>query len=173
MTDEAASVLYIPHGGGPLPLMGDPGHEEMVVFLKNIATAITKPSVILVVSAHWEEEVVTITSSETPALIYDYYGFSDEAYEIKYPVDGDTPFASKICNLLQDHGIKAKLDSQQGLDHGVFVPLKIMYPDADIPCVQMSLINTLDPEAHIEMGRALSTLRSQNVLITRLWSFIS
>jgi aromatic ring-opening dioxygenase catalytic subunit (LigB family) len=111
MTDEAASVLYIPHGGGPLPLMGDPGHEEMVVFLKNIATAITKPSVILVVSAHWEEEVVTITSSETPALIYDYYGFSDEAYEIKYPVDGDTPFASKICNLLQDHGIKAKLDS--------------------------------------------------------------
>ena len=165
MVNDKASVLFIPHGGGPLPLLDDPDHEEMVLFLKKITTKIIKPSVILVISEHWEEKEVTITSSGKPELIYDYYGFPDQAYNIQYPVSGDVPFASKIFNLLKNNGIQVKLDDKRGIDHGVFVPLKIMYPDADIPCVQMSLINSLDPKAHIAIGHALSELSCENVLI--------
>ncbi len=158
-------VLFIPHGGGPSPLLGDPGHQEMVSFLQEITTTISEPSAILVISAHWEETEVTITSSETPDLIYDYYGFPAEAYEIQYPVRGNSELARRIHDLLQNSDIKAHLDNQRGLDHGVFVPLKIMYPEAQIPCVQMSLVNSLDPEIHIQIGQALSELRKENVLI--------
>ncbi len=105
------------------------------------------------ISAHWEEDEVVITSGKNPPLIYDYYGFPDEAYDIKYPAPGDPVLANKIFNLLQKNGIKARLDEQRGFDHGMFVPLKIMFPDAKIPCVQLSLVNSLDPKLHIEIGK--------------------
>lgn len=162
---KVSPVLFIPHGGGPLPLLGDQGHQDMVSFLKEIAMTIAEPSAVLVVSAHWEAAEVTITSSEAPALIYDYYGFPDEAYEIQYPARGNPALARRIKDLLQNSGIKAHLDSQRGFDHGVFVPLKIMYPEAHIPCVQMSLVNSLDADTHIRIGQALSALRQENVLI--------
>ncbi len=165
MKDKMSPILFIPHGGGPLPLLGDPGHQEMISFLKEITSTLAEPSAILVVSAHWEEAEVTITSSDTPALIYDYYGFPDEAYKIDYPAPGNPALAHRIKDLLQRSGINAHLDSQRGFDHGVFIPLKIMYPEAHIPCVQMSLVNSLDPETHIQIGHALSALRKENVLI--------
>jgi len=165
LNDKLSRVIFIPHGGGPLPLLGDKGHQEMVSFLKNITSRLGTPSAILVISAHWEEEQVTITSGKSPALIYDYAGFSAESYNIKYPVLGDPELANEVYNLLKDRGIEAKLDNKRGFDHGVFVPLKIMYPDADIPCIQLSLVNNLDAKAHIEIGKALSKLRSKNVLI--------
>lgn len=158
-------VLFFPHGGGPLPLLGDKGHESMVSFLKEITPDLGKPSAILVISAHWEEDLPTITSGETPALIYDYYGFPDESYEIQYPAPGSPDIATKIHTLLNEHGIDAALDDQRGFDHGMFVPLKIMYPNANIPCVQLSLLKSLDPERHIQMGQALSALRNDNILI--------
>ena len=157
--------MYIPHGGGPLPLMGDPGHHEMVSFLKNLATTVDEPTAVLVISAHWEESIVSITSAHAPSLLYDYYGFPDEAYEIKYPAKGSPELAGCIYELLQADDIDANLDSERGFDHGMFVPLKIMYPKANIPCVQVSLTNTLDPVTHIRIGRALSKLRKENVLI--------
>jgi len=162
---KLSRVLFIPHGGGPLPLFGDKGHQAMVSFLKNITPRLGTPSAILVISAHWEEEQVTITSGKSPALIYDYSGFSAESYTIKYPALGDPELANEVYNLLKDSGIKAKLDNSRGFDHGVFVPLKIMYPNANIPCIQLSLLNSLDPKAHIKIGKALSSLRSKNVLI--------
>jgi aromatic ring-opening dioxygenase catalytic subunit (LigB family) len=165
LNNKLGNVLFLPHGGGPLPLLGDADHQDMVNFLKNISPSLGKPSVILVISAHWEEDKVTITSGKTPTLIYDYSGFPDKAYEIKYPALGNPELAEKIYNLLQDNGIEAKLDNNRGFDHGLFVPLKIIFPDASIPCVQLSLLNSLDPKAHIHIGKALSKLRNENVLI--------
>jgi Uncharacterized conserved protein len=94
-------VLFISHGAGPLPLLEDAGHEEMIDFLKNIAPTLETPSAIVLISAHWEEDEVVITSGKNPPLIYDYYGFPDEAYDIKYPAPGDPVLANKIFNLLQ------------------------------------------------------------------------
>ncbi|MBL0708449.1 MAG: dioxygenase [Sulfurimonas sp.] len=162
---KLSNVLFIPHGGGPLPLLGDKNHQEMLEFLKRITPTLSKPSAIVMISAHWEEEVATISSAKMPPLIYDYYGFSEESYNIKYPAQGDPLLAKKIFNLLQESGIDAKLDSSRGFDHGMFVPLKIMYPKADIPCVQLSLLKSLDPASHIEIGKALSSLRDENILI--------
>lgn len=168
-------VLFIPHGGGPLPLLemkklesqqpGDMPHEHMVRFLQDITPTLDKPSAILIISAHWEETIPTIASGAKPPLIYDYYGFPDEAYEIQYPAAGHPELAGKIHQLLNNHGIDAVLDDQRGFDHGMFVPLKIMYPEANIPCVQLSLVNTLDAEQHVEIGKALSSLRNENILI--------
>lgn len=163
MTQHRA--LFLSHGGGPMPLLGDAGHKEMLTCLQGIATSITKPSGIIVASAHWEEAIPTITSGTNPSLIYDYYGFPEESYEIQYPCPGDTKLAAQIYEQLEHSGISSKLDPQRGFDHGLFIPLKIMYPDADIPCVQVSLVNNLDPELHIKIGQALQGLDNENLLI--------
>ena len=124
---KKGTVLFIPHGGGPLPILGDSYHKELVKFLKNIKSKINKPSSIIVISAHWEEDEVKITSGEKPPLIYDYSGFPEESYNITYPVSGNPELANKIKVLLNDKGINSKLDLERGFDHGVFIPLKIMY----------------------------------------------
>lgn len=158
-------VLFIPHGAGPLPLLGDPNHQELIDFLKRIAPSLGKPAAIVVISAHWECEQATIMSGRSPALVYDYYGFPEEAYTIDYPAPGAPLLAEKIFELFQQSGVAVKLDDECCFDHGLFVPLKIMFPDATIPCVQLSLIRNLDPLAHINMGKALVELRKENVLI--------
>lgn len=160
-----SSVLYLSHGGGPLPLLGDEGHRHLIDFFREITPTLARPTAILVISAHWEERKPTITSGAFPALIYDYYGFPKESYEIEYPAPGSPKLANKIFNLLKSAGIEAELDDRHGFDHGLFVPLKMMYPDADIPCVQLSLVNSLQPEAHIRIGKALAALRADKVLI--------
>ena len=162
---KKGTVLFIPHGGGPLPILGDSRHKEIVNFLKNIKFRINKPSSIIVISAHWEEDEVNITSGEKPSLIYDYYGFPEESYKITYPVLGNSKLANKIKNLLMAKDINSKLNPERGFDHGVFIPLKIMYPEASITCVQISLLKNLDPKKHIEMGKALSSLMDENILI--------
>ena len=133
--------------------------------LKNIKPKINKPSSIIIISAHWEENEVKMTSGEKPSLTYDYYGFPEETYKISYPVPGNPELADKIKNLLNAKHINSKLDTERGFDHGVFIPLKIMYPEASIPCVQISLLNNLDPKKHIEIGKALTSLMNENVLI--------
>ena len=169
MNSESAiiqsSVLYLSHGGGPLPLLGDKGHQNMVNFIREVAPQLVKPSAILVISAHWEESKPTITSGKSPSLIYDYYGFPKASYEIEYPAPGAPELANRIFNLLGKANIEAKLDAQRGFDHGLFVPLKMLYPEANIPCVQLSLVNSLQPEEHIQMGKALADLRKDNVLV--------
>jgi 4,5-DOPA dioxygenase extradiol len=165
LSNTPSPVLFLPHGGGPLPLLGDEGHQEMVDFLNTITPSLGRPSAIVVISAHWEEDQVTITGGEMPSLIYDYYGFPDEAYEIEYSAPGQPALAQRIYRLLQENGVDTRLDNERGFDHGVFVPLKIMFPEADIPCVQVSLLNSLDPKSHIQIGKALSDLRNENVLI--------
>lgn len=162
---QTPKAVFLSHGGGPLPLLGDAGHQEMVSCLVKIASNISKPDALLVVSAHWEERIPTITAGKSPSLIYDYYGFPEESYQIQYPCVGEPSLASEIHKLLENAEIEARLDETRGFDHGVFVPLKIMYPEANIPCVQLSLVSTLDPSRHIEIGHALQVLNQKNVLV--------
>lgn len=158
-------VLFLPHGGGPLPVLGDKGHEKMVSFLREITSELGEPAAILVISAHWEEEQATITSNSHPEIIYDYYGFPAEAYTIQYAAPGNPGLAKEIHALLMASGISAKLDEQRGFDHGLFVPLKLMFPQARIPCIQLSLLKNLDPKKHIALGNAIASLREKNILI--------
>lgn len=158
-------VLFVSHGGGPLPLLGDPGHRELVDRLRSMAGTLRKPSAILVISAHWEASVPTITAGTNPPLIYDYQGFPPAAYQIEYPCPGEPALAGHVHETLKKAGIAARLDDQRGLDHGVFVPLALMYPAADIRCVQLSLVNSLDASAHLAIGRALRGLVYENLLV--------
>lgn len=163
--NKLSHILFLSHGGGPLPLLGDEGHTEMVACLQKITSKIPKPSAILVISAHWEETIPTITSGAQPPLIYDYYGFPAESYSIEYPCAGEPILAQKTYEVLTNAGIEARLDEQSGFDHGLFVPLKIMYSLADIPCIQLSLVKSLDPLTHINMGKALQGLNWDNLLV--------
>ncbi len=165
MKNQMTRVLFLSHGGGPLPLLGDEGHLEMVENLKFIADKLKRPSAIIVISAHWEEKIPTVISAAKPSLLYDYYGFPEESYNIQYPCSGAPFLAEQILRLLINSGIEAKLDQQRGFDHGLFVPLKIMYPEADIPCTQLSLVQGLSPIEHINMGKALSGIIHDDVLI--------
>ncbi|MGD2112309.1 MAG: class III extradiol ring-cleavage dioxygenase [Gammaproteobacteria bacterium] len=158
-------VLFLPHGGGPLPLLGDPGHAALVRFLGAVAADLGRPAAILVISAHWEASVPTLTGGAHPRLIYDYSGFPEESYSIEYPAPGDPALAADIRQMLQTAGLTAELEAARGFDHGVFVPLRLVYPQADIPCVQLSLVRGLDPALHIRLGRALAGLRQRNVLV--------
>lgn len=162
---SSGSALYISHGGGPLPLLGDSAHRDMVEVLKHITNLVERPAAIIVISAHWEADRPTITGAANPPLIYDYSGFPPESYQIQYPAPGEPSLAADIFSALENAGIRAVVDQQRGFDHGVFVPLKIMYPDADIPCVQLSLLKSLSPVAHIQIGQALAALKNDNVLV--------
>lgn len=167
MTEKSlpGSMVFISHGGGPLPLLGDESHAELVAVLQQVVKIVTPPAAIVVISAHWEASRPTITSGAKPSLIYDYYGFPEASYHIEYPAPGEPVLAKRIADLLQKQGIEAILDNHRGFDHGLFVPLKIMYPEAAIPCVQLSLMNHLNPAEHIQMGKALAGLLQDNLLI--------
>ena len=160
-----AQIIYFSHGGGPLPLLGDPGHQAMVTFMQELPARLKKPEAILVISAHWEERIAKIQDAPAPPLFYDYYGFPGEAYEITYPAQGNPALAQRILELLERHQITAGFDSHRGFDHGLFVPLKLMYPEADIPALQLSLVSGLNPARHISLGNALRELATENILV--------
>lgn len=123
------------------------------------------PTAIVVVSAHWEGSPVRITAAAQPPMLYDYYGFPPEAYQYDYPAPGNPALARKIHDLLAKAGIDSVLDQERGFDHGVFVPLLLMYPDADIPVVALSLDSSLDATRNMALGHALSSLREEGVLL--------
>jgi 4,5-DOPA dioxygenase extradiol len=164
-SDRKAQIVYFSHGGGPLPILGDASHKAMVEFMINLPSQLEKPDVILVISAHWEESAATLLGAQNPAMFYDYYGFPDEAYEIKYPAPGSPVYANRIAGIMEDHKIPARIDPRRGFDHGLFIPLKLMYPGANIPSLQLSLIRGLNPAVHIDLGKALRELISENILV--------
>lgn len=162
---NTAQIVYLSHGGGPLPILGDPGHKTMVDFMRALPSQLRPPEAILVISAHWEQPAATLSGASRPALFYDYYGFPDQAYEITYPAPGSPDLAHRLAKLLDKNNIAVHIDPQRGFDHGLFIPLKLMYPQADIPALQLSLLRGLDPDAHIALGKALRELNHDNILV--------
>lgn len=165
-------TLYIPHGGGPCFFMDvQPGFppdlwDSMAAYLRGIDASLgTRPKAVLVISAHWEMPVPTVNVSVRPPLLYDYYGFPEHTYRLTYGASGSPPLAARVRELLAKGGIASAEDSERGLDHGVFVPFKLIYPGADVPLVQLSLQEGLDPATHLAIGRALAPLRDEGVLI--------
>ena len=165
MNQNKKRIVYFSHGGGPLPLLGDPGHKAMIDFMRVLPDQIARPDLILVISAHWEEAIPTLLGSPNPPMFYDYYGFPPETYEVTYPAPGAPEAAHKIAEMLLAAGIPAQINPTRGYDHGHFIPLMIMYPEADIPTLQLSLIRGLNPERHLQLGEALRPLLEENVLI--------
>jgi aromatic ring-opening dioxygenase catalytic subunit (LigB family) len=133
--------------------------------LRSIAGLPRNPRAILVVSAHWEESEHTVLTSARPGLYFDYYGFPDHTYKLEWPVPGAPDVAKLVVDQLKLSGIKCLEDSKRGLDHGVFVPLKLAYPEADVPVLQLSLKKNLDIADHLRLGEALQPLRTQGILI--------
>ncbi len=164
-TDKQAQIVYFSHGGGPLPILGDPSHKAMVEFMTDLPKHLRKPDAVLVISAHWEEQAATLLGARQPEMFYDYYGFPAKAYEITYDAPGSPELAAKVATMLQAAGVPAAIDEQRGFDHGLFIPLKLMYPEADVPAIQLSLLRGLNPAAHIGLGRALGGLLGENILV--------
>lgn len=161
--------LFIPHGGGPCFFMDDPAGRwrGMERFLRGLPAMLPeRPRAILVVSGHWETAGgFALTGSAAPSLIYDYNGFPPHTYELTWPAPGAPDIAAQAADLIESTGIGARVDPGRGLDHGVFIPLKVAFPDADIPVIEMSVERGLDPALHLAAGRALAPLREAGVLI--------
>jgi aromatic ring-opening dioxygenase catalytic subunit (LigB family) len=164
-------AVFIPHGGGPWPFVdlafgSQREVDELTAYLRGLpALTATRPRALLVISAHWEELVPTVMTAERPPLLFDYYGFPPAAYELTWPAPGEPSVALRVQALLRGAGFEAASNSTRGFDHGTFVPLKVAYPAADVPTVQLSLKRGLDPAEHLAMGRALAPLRDEGVFI--------
>ncbi len=165
-------TLFIPHGGGPCFFMGPMGGlapdawDAMANYLRGIDAAIgVRPRAVLVISGHWETGRLALNVQANPPLLYDYYGFPEHTYKLTYPAPGAPDLAREVAALLQGAGFPVEFEQERGLDHGVFVPFKLIYPDADVPVLQLSLQQNLDPAEHLAVGRALAPLRDQGVLI--------
>jgi aromatic ring-opening dioxygenase catalytic subunit (LigB family) len=169
MVDTKLPTLFLPHGGGPCFFMDwqpPDTWKRMAEWLKGIGSSLpVSPRALLVVSAHWETPVPTVTSSVAPPLLYDYSGFPPHTYELRWPAPGSPKLATRAQTLLKSAGIESRADASRGFDHGVFIPLKVAYPDATLPTVQLSLRAGLDPQEHLAIGRALAPLRDEGVLI--------
>lgn len=164
-------AVYLPHGGGPWPFVnvgfGDPAElSALATYLRSLQSLPTeRPRAVLMVSAHWEESVPTVMTAERPPMLYDYYGFPAESYRITWPAPGKPELAARVQALLGARGIASGASSERGYDHGAFVPLKLTWPEADMPTVQLSLKEGLDPAEHLAIGRALAPLRDEGVFI--------
>jgi aromatic ring-opening dioxygenase catalytic subunit (LigB family) len=164
-------TVYLPHGGGPWPWVHVPfGSAAELDALKRYLIDVARipgerPKALLVISAHWEEDVPTLMTAARPPMLYDYYGFPPESYLLEWPAPGAPELATRVRALLESQRLAVATDPDRGYDHGTFVPLKLAYPNADIPVLQLSLVRGLDPARHLELGRALAPLRDEGVFI--------
>lgn len=162
-------TFYLTHGGGPWPYMkGDMRrlHGRLEESLRELPRHLPeKPEAILVVSGHWEESDFAVMAAAAPPMIYDYSGFPEETYHVRYPAAGSPGLAQRAHSLIQQAKLPARLDAERGFDHGTYSVLAITHPEADIPVFQVSIRADYDPEAHLRLGRALAPLRDEGVLI--------
>jgi 4,5-DOPA dioxygenase extradiol len=158
-THQRLPAIFLAHGAPPL--VDDP---LWTAELRAWGAALPRPKAILMISAHWEERPVTLGATRPVPLVYDFYGFPQKYYEMQYPAPGAPELASRVRELLGAKGETVADDPERGLDHGAYVPLMFLYPEADVPVLQMSM-PTLDPAALLELGRALAPLRDEGVLI--------
>ena len=167
-TKALLPTYFISHGGGPWPWLKRemPGYEQLEASLQAIPQEIgVTPKAILMISGHWEESTLTVMSGAMPPMIYDYSGFPEHTYRIQYPAPGSPQVASRIQDLLVQAGFPVNLDPERGFDHGVFAPLAVAYPEANVPVLQLSMRADYDPAAHLAIGRAIVPLRKEGVLI--------
>lgn len=159
LSDRRMPVLYLSHGAPPLA--DDPVWTEE---LSNWSARMPKPSSVLMVSAHWENDPLTVSATTTVPLYYDFWGFPQHYYEVQYPAPGAPELAHEVSRLVDGPEHRVYQDPSRGLDHGAYVPLVEMYPEADIPVLQISM-PTLDPRVLFDLGQKLAPLREQGVLI--------
>lgn len=164
-------TVFIPHGAGPCFFMdwtrgSSDEWDATADWLRRLIPSLgERPKAILVVSGHWEEPVFTVGSAARPELIFDYYGFPEHTYQLAFEAPGAPDVAERVRELIVRAGLPARLDTERGWDHGVFIPLKVALPHADIPVVQLSLQEGLSAQAHLALGHALTPLREEGVLI--------
>lgn len=155
------SPIFVCHGGPTLVVE----QNEYTDFLKDLGKKLT-PKAIVIFTAHWESEITTISSNDgIYNMIYDFYGFPRELYSVKYPAKGSVEIALKLQSMLENSGIESKLDENRGLDHGAWDVLYLMYPKADIPVIQVSVNPNLAMEKQYEIGRAISELGKEDILV--------
>lgn len=170
-SNERLPVVFVPHGGGPWPFVAlgfgsEPEKQTLTHYLQSVrAMTPTPPRALLIVSAHWEEPRPTLMTGRQPPLLFDYYGFPEESYRLTWPAPGAPDVAARARELLGQAGFETGEDAARGFDHGAFVPLKLTYPNAEIPALQLSLKAGLDPREHLAMGRALAPLRDEGIFI--------
>lgn len=168
---QSQPAIFLPHGGGPCFFMDwtwGPADtwDATRHFLEGLAASLpAPPTAILVVSGHWEQPAFAVSAAPQPPLIFDYSGFPEHTYRLTWPAPGDPDLAARVVTLLSNAGLPAALDPNRGFDHGVFVPLKVAFPQAGIPVVTLSLVSSLDPVLHLAAGRAIAPIRDQGVLI--------
>ena len=154
-------TLFVPHGAPTFALR--PG--EAGVALENLARQLQRPRAIVVVSPHWETHEPTLGKGTTLETIYDFSGFPAELYTLTYPAQGSAEIAQQVANCLRSAGYPVRLDPQRGLDHGAWVPLRMMYPEADIPVVPLSIQVNADAAYHYALGQALQPLTDLGILV--------
>ena len=161
-------TYFISHGGGPWPWIPDmrkafaaleASYERMHGELPE------KPKAVVMISGHWETEDVRVMHAAKPPMVYDYYNFPKHTYDVVYPASGAPELAERVAAMIGNTGLAVSLDETQGYDHGTFVPMAILYPQADVPLIQVSIRKSYDPAEHFAIGRALAPLRDEGVLI--------
>ncbi len=161
-------VYFLSHGGGPWPFVDSMRAQYPITEreFKNLPARLpARPKAVLVITGHWEASEFSVSTAAQPPMEYDYHGFPAHTYQIVYPAPGSPALAARVATLLGAAGVKALEDPQRGFDHGTFVPVGLMYPDADVPIVKLSLKSGYDPAEHIRIGQALQPLRDEGVLI--------
>ncbi len=161
-------VYFLSHGGGPWPYVD--GMRQQYAKTEQALRALparlpAKPKAVLVVTAHWETAEFSVSTGERPPMFYDYGGFPANTYQVQYPAPGSPAVAARVAALLTENGIPVRQDASRGFDHGTFVPLSLVFPDADVPVVMLSIKASYDPAEHIRLGKALQPLREEGVLI--------
>ena len=162
-------TFFISHGGGPWPWMKEQlggAYDALEASLAQIPKQIgPTPDAVLMVSAHWEAPVFTVQANPQPGMVYDYGGFPEFTYHIRYPAPGAPGVAARVRELLTAADIPSDEDAARGFDHGMFAPMAVIFPNADVPVLQLSLKRGLDPRTHLALGRALAPLRDENIAI--------
>ena len=169
MATHTLPTYFISHGGGPWPWMKEQmrgAYDRLEASLQDMPRQLgTTPKAVLMISGHWEERNFTVMATERPPMIYDYGGFPPHTYQVNYAAPGSPQTAERVRQLVAEAGFTVHVDRERGYDHGTFSPLAVMYPNADVPVLQLSLRSGYDPEDHLAVGRALAPLRDEGVLI--------
>ncbi len=168
MSSSTFPTLFVSHGGGPWPFVD--GMREMFAktaqeFRALPARLPARPKAVLVITGHWEEAQFTVSTAAQPPMDYDYSGFPPHTYQLQYPAPGSPELAARVTALLGLGGIACGQDPARGFDHGTFVPLGLMFPQADVPIVLLSMKSGYDAAEHVRVGRLLAPLREEGVLI--------